>query len=284
MENALRPRQVLGFWRATAVGLTALAASAWLAPATAVMPDAPRLLSHAAGYTIAVKPEGNSGLISGGRGVMQLEWQRDCDGVSFSQHSILSLYQPDGEVVDTELRVASWEAADASTYRFTLDSIVAGERFEEVSGLARRGRDGSVTVRYTAPEEREVVLSADTIFPWQQIRLMFQQAAAKRFHEWQLLLRGESEADPVRVGIHYMGEAGPPADLGVTDALLLPVQGWRYATAYFEDPDAAGPAFETTETMLSSGVIPNAAVTYPDMSMRLTLTTLKALPTPECRG
>ena len=247
-------------------GVVAVAANAASAPA-------PKLLPHSAGYTMQVLPVSQSGAIAGGRGILQLEWRLDCDGVSYSQQSFLTLRNTEGGTVDSAIRIDSWEAADASSYRFLLESGIDGEMTEDVNGLAKRDGSGGITVRYTKPEEKVRKLPASTLFPWQQMRHTFALANSGVQQDWHSILRGEATGDPARVSMHILGNAGPPDD---TEELgdqgdLLPPLGWQISSAFFEDEVDSQPSFEILETMLASGVITKAEITYPDMILRLRL-------------
>ncbi len=270
--------------RSLAVGMAAGAGGLWAAATVAAPPS---LVPHIAAYTMQVSPNGSGAGMFGGRGVLQLEWRRDCQGMAYSQHSLLTLKSDEGAVFDSAVRIESWEAADASTFRFLLESSIEGEVTEEVSGLAARQNDGSVDVRYSLPAEQRRLMPAETVFPWQQTRSVLTGASTGVRQAWYRLLRGEADGDPVGVSVHIAGEEGPPADrteLELPDRTddLLPAQGWRVVSAYFEDAVESEPAFEIAETMLASGVITRATIAYPDMTMRLKLQRLQRSALPEC--
>lgn len=251
--------------------------------------SAPGLVPHMAAYSMQVSPAGNGLGVLGGRGVMQLEWRRDCDGVTYSQQSLLTLNSEDGGVFDSSVRIESWEAADAGTFRFMLESSIEDHVTEEVNGLAERREDGSVDVSYTKPLEEQRRMPPETVFPWQQMRMVLENASTGVRHSWFRLLRGEAEGDPVGVSVQIAGAEGPPADagdLGLRESAseLLPAEGWRVVSAYFEDRVKAEPDFEISETVLASGVITRATIAYPDMTMRLTLQRLQPVPMPDCGG
>lgn len=274
----------LSFLRSLAISIVATAGSL---SATAVVAAPPSLVPHIAAYTMQVSPSGSGGGMFRGRGVLQLEWRRDCEGMAYSQQSLLTLNSDEGAVFDSAVRIESWEAEDASVFRFLLESSIEGEVTEEVSGLAQRRKDGSVDVRYSLPAEQQRHMPAETVFPWQQTRSVLTDAAAGVRQGWYRLLRGEADGDPVGVSVKIVGDEGPPADrgaLGLQDPAddLLPAQGWRVVSAYFENRVESVPAFEIAETMLASGVITRATIAYPDMTMRLKLQRLQRSAPPKC--
>jgi hypothetical protein len=261
-------------------GTVAIVVASCAGSAAAMSP--PKLLPHAAGYTVAIEGAGGLGPISGGRGALKLEWQRDCEGIAYTQHSLLSLSYSDGTNADSEVRIASWEAADASRFRFLMESGTDGEITGSVSGLAKRQPDGSLNVSYSEPERIEVSLPSGIVFPWQQMRRLLAKAASGKTQDWHSLLRGEAEGDPTDVSVRILPmTAALPAGLGEQGA-LLPKAGWQFVSAYFEEPAEAMPSFEISETVLASGVITQADITYPDFTMHIRLAKLIALPLPAC--
>jgi hypothetical protein len=260
--------------------MIALAVGLYGGSAVAMTP--PKLLPHAAGYTITVDVDSGLGAISGGRGALKLEWQRDCEGVSYSQHSVLALNYSDGTSADSEVRIASWEAADASRFRFLMESGTDGQTTESVDGIAKRQSDGSLRVTYSEPERTQTELPPGVVFPWQQMRRLLSKAAAGKTQDWHSLLRGEAEGDPSDVSVRILPMKSPlPTGLGDHGA-LLPKVGWQFVSAYFEEPAEPMPSFEITETVLASGVITQADITYPDFTMHIRLAKLSALPLPVC--
>ena len=259
-----------------------LAVMALSAPASAQgQTSSPGLKTHIAGYTIQISPT-NQSVISGGRGVLQLEWRRDCDGISYTQDSAISLNYPDGDVVDTQLRIINWESNAEDVFRFSLESRVAGETTETVNGLAARNANGRVDLRYSEPEPRTMDLPAGVVFPVQQIHRMFRQAEAQKVSDWYPLLRGEAENDPVQVAVTYIGSVSPPQGFEDAEADLVATSGWRFASAYYESKASAEPSFEIEETILASGVITQARISYPDMILDVKLERVQPVAMPDC--
>lgn len=254
--------------------------------ATAAMAMAPpKLLPHAAGYSVKIEATSTLGSVASGRGALHLEWTRDCDGVAYSQQSVLTLHYNDGTSADSEVRIASWEAADGGSYRFFTKHSIDGEVVSQVDGRADRQDDDSLQVAYAEPEERGEAMPVGTLFPWQQIRRLFDKATAGETRDWHRLLRGEAEGDPADVSVHILPmKSALPAEYENPGDLqdLLPAVGWRFVSAYFEAPVETLPNFEIAETVLASGVITQADITYPDFVMHIRLKKLTRIPMPEC--
>jgi hypothetical protein len=260
-----------------------IAAVGCIGSAAAMTP--PKLLPHAAGYTVKIEATSSLGSVTGGRGALQLEWMQDCDGVAYSQQSLLTLYYNDGSNADSEVRISSWEAADAASYRFFTKHSIDGQVTSEVDGRAERLSDGSLKVAYTEPEEQDQKMPRGIIFPWQQLRRLLDKANAGEVLDWHQLLRGEADGDPADVSVRILPmKTALPAefvDTGNFGDLLRP-EGWRFVSAYFEAPAETLPDFEIAETVLASGVITQADITYPDFVMRIRLNKLTRMPIPVC--
>ncbi len=262
---------------------TVIAAVGFSSAAVAMTP--PKLLPHAASYAVKIEATGSLGSVASGRGALQLEWTRDCVGVAYSQQSLLTLNYNNGTSVDSAVRITSWEAADASSYRFFTKNTINGKVTSEVDGRAKRLADGSLDVTYSAPEEQVQLMPPGIIFPWQQLRRLLGKADAGEAIDWHQLLRGEEAGDPADVSVHILPmKTAMPTDVGEADDLgdLLRPEGWRFVSAYFEAPAETLPDFEIAETILASGVITEADIAYPDFVMHIRLNKLTRVPMPEC--
>ena len=231
MENAVGSFLPLIAKTAISAGVVA-AVVATTAPAAAL--TAPKSLPHAAGYTVKIEAIGTAGSVVSGRGALQLQWQADCDGVAYSQTSLLTLNYSNGSSIDSEVAISSWEAADASSYRFFVKNGVNGQTTSKVDGKANRKPDGSLEVAYTAPNNQKLEMPAGIVFPLQQTQRLLRKANAGETHDWHQILRGEAEGDPAEVSVHIVPTAPEiPTGLGEGLADLLPAKGWRFHQRLF---------------------------------------------------
>lgn len=241
----------------------------------------PEFVPHRAAYMIKVTPHGSASRVVSGSGALALEWERDCEGVTYHQQAVMTIHNQSGRPVKSDVRINSWEAADSSLFRFLLDTRINGALQESVNGMAVRDEAGAVSVSYRSPELAPLAASAQAFFPWQQLRHVLALGRGGQRHDWHDLVRGEATGDPVRVSVQIIGPAEPPEGVEA-EAGLLPDEGWSMVSAYFEDEQDAKPSFEIAETILASGVITKAKVTYERMILDIHLEKISATPLPAC--
>lgn len=166
-------------WGVFALGLSGgfcahAAASAPLAPPpakTGAMESAPplqqkaRIAPHRAIYKIRTVSVKNGGPISNVSGRMEFEWGDVCDGWTIQQRVQMHFVYADGGEEDMESAELSWEAKDGRSYNFNIRRVLDGTETERYRGKAVKNEDGTILVKYTLPEEKNVRLPAGTLFP-----------------------------------------------------------------------------------------------------------------------
>jgi hypothetical protein len=244
----------------------------------------PGSIGFRAAYDITSAPDTSGEAISMS-GLQAMEWLPDCEGGSLQQRIKLSTYVDGREAIRTDISISSWEAADASQYRFFLSVKDTSGKDKVADGTAERSAKG-VTVRYKQPEGLVRELPADTQFPWQHIRAVIKAARNGETAVSATVLRGElPETDPAQVYLQVLGQAEPTSDgkSAVKDpAGLLNEISWRLIGAVFETPGESTPTFETNEVMSSIGVMVSATIQFPELGLRVRLREVEKLPSPEC--
>jgi len=242
-------------------------------------------MPHRALYKIASLPNA-TGDVQGGEGVLALEWDRNCDGVAYSQRGELTLYLPADQESYRTVQMASWEANDASQFRFLLTSKVNGQIVVEVDGHAARDHEDTIAVEYTEPRAEKRELAGRVVFPWQHMRFVFAEAQAGAQSTWSVILRGEAPVvDPTHVRVHILGRQ-PLHNLDRSnvegDVTLLDEPAWRFVSAFFEDRNQIEPAFEMSETILQSGITTEVDLHYSYMTLEVRLVGIERLDMPNC--
>lgn len=139
------------------------------APAVAVPLGQPlearHLAPHRAAYRLSLSRARDPGNISRADGAMLYEVVDACDGWASRQRFTLSLTDRDGTEIETSSDYATYETKDGRRLRFTLTQMTQGAVTQRIAGEAEIGPDGSGTVRYSEPEEKQERLPAGTLLP-----------------------------------------------------------------------------------------------------------------------
>lgn len=167
MRLTLTTALVLG----TLVGMPPAEAQAPAAPgaATAVPQGQPiearHLAAHRAAYRLTLAPQRDPGNIASAQGGMIYELVDACDGWATRQRFTLTLTDREGTEIETASDYSTFETKDGRRLRFTLTQLTQGAVTQRIAGEAELNADGSGTIRYTEPEQREERLAAGTMLP-----------------------------------------------------------------------------------------------------------------------
>ena len=258
--------------------LAAAGGQAAASPAAAV-----DILPHRALYKVSLDKAASGSSIIDVQGRMGFEWRDACDGWAVEQRYAMEFARADGDGSVIQSTYSTWESKAGDIYRFFVKRDRGGgeERIEgkAVMPLPLGSSPGKVT--FSAPEQQELTLPKDTLFPTEHTIRMIQAAASgKRFLRAPVFDGGEPEAPSLISAV--LGK-------GKSDALPTvkaeAVQGTYYPSrlAWF-GPDSEGsePDFEMSIDVLANGIARSILVYYSDFSVRMSLEEVEALPPPAC--
>lgn len=262
----------------TVLGMTAVMAPAGASPATAV-----DILPHRALYKVTLDKASSGSSIVDVQGRMGFEWRDACDGWAVEQRYAMEFSRADGDGSVIQSTYSTWESKAGDIYRFFVKRDRGGgeERIEGKAVMPLPLGSGPGRVTFAEPEEQELKLPKDTLFPTEHTIRMIQAATSgKRFLRAPVFDGGEPEAPSLISAV--MGK-------GRNDALpsikAEAVQGTYYPSrlAWF-GPDSEGsePDFEMSIEVLANGIARMILVHYSDFSVRMSLEEVEALPAPDC--
>ena len=260
------------------LGMTAVMAPAGASPATAV-----DILPHRALYKVTLDQASSGSSIVDVQGRMGFEWRDACDGWAVEQRYAMEFSRADGDGSVIQSTYSTWESKAGDIYRFFVKRDRGGgeERIEGKAVMPLPLGSGPGRVTFAEPEEQELKLPKDTLFPTEHTIRMIQAATSgKRFLRAPVFDGGEPEAPSLISAV--MGK-------GKNDALpsikAEAVQGTYYPSrlAWF-GPDSEGsePDFEMSIEVLANGIARMILVHYSDFSVRMSLEEVEALPAPDC--
>jgi len=252
---------------------------AWTACASGLGAE---LLSHRAIYELKLGPMRNSSGITEMTGRMVTEWAETCDGYTLNQRTITLGRSADGEPMENDYSVASWESRSGLVFRFDVRNVVNGEVQEEFSGKAElegAGKGGQAVFRKPAGETLE--LPPGTVFPTEHTRMLIDRAAAGDRVVTRLLFDG-SGTDGLFEATAFVG----PAIKVAPDSELVPLRrvvGYPLRLAFFHVQEKESlPAYEVGGPLYANGVSGDLIIDYREFSLIATLARVEALPKPQC--
>ena len=278
------------------------AALAGPAPATPgpLPPASANVVPHRALYDISlVRSSSNSQVVSAS-GKMSFEWADACDGWITNQRYDLSYSYRDGDDVQIRNDFVSWEAKDGNKLQFHVRKLVNGDLDEAIEGSAERS-GGQVVAHFTQPEEKDIPLSPETLFPTAHT-LQLMQAVQ---HGPNLLFRKLFDGSDMDSGVSVnavisktpaAGKAEDAADKLPTqktadggegkkaiDSKLLASPAKSVSLAFFATGGGdASPEYEMSFDLHENGVASSMLMNYGDYVLSARLLALEPLPPGGC--
>jgi len=239
------------------------------------------LQPHRAVYRLSLAgTEGQSPLLEV-RGGLVIEWQLACDGWLSRQRLGFVATTEDGQGFSHDVRFSSWEARDGSRLRYSVRSYSGEEVEEEYRGEAWVKNGSGGIASFTEPEEREVTLPPETIFPTDHLRRLLANAAEGR-----------------RIVSHQVFDGwGFDALTQITSAITEPRQmalgdgeaqgekgrAWPVSMAYYNiERGEDVPEFEAGFLLVENGVLRDLSLDYGDFRLDGKLEQLEFLARPAC--
>lgn len=264
--------------RALAMALGTAAGLGLAAPAAAV-----DLAPYRAFYELSLANAFGRSAIVGATGAMSAEWSLSCEGWVAVQRLRMVLETEEGEQLDTDLVMSSFESVDGKSYRFTSRTMHGGSEEERYQGAAWREESGAAgSASYSEPAEATVAFPAGTMFPIQHTRALV--AAAERGDRLLTVPFFDGprpDKSPFIASALVLGAAQPAA---VDGDELLRHRWWPVRIAFFEnDTGVAVPDFEMTAKLQDNGVVREFMFDYGEFSLVARLSRIEGLSVPDCR-
>src|SRR5512134_2652325 len=118
-----------------------------------------QLVPHRAIYELSARPGNGFGSSGSVRGLLTFEISDGCDGWSVNQKAGIDLSPPEGEAVRFEWSQATWEAKDATSYRYVIKEGQPGGQETQKRGELRYdkpGGEGTLTTELPGRSESRI--------------------------------------------------------------------------------------------------------------------------------
>lgn len=243
---------------------------------------ATQLVPHRAIYSVSLSPDSGGSPVIDVDGVMSMSLEKTCDGWIFTQDMKSVITIEDGNTVQLSALFTSWESLDGGSYRFA-SRIQTGMGQLILRGDARMNADGTGVAVYREPEQTEVSLPKDTLFPVSHTIWLIDEAKAGTRSAPRIVFTGSEdlEAELVNAFIGDRITADHPAakEFGA----LAEGDGWPLIMAFYPIASQTGvPTFEMRALQLENGVSPELVMNFGDFATRLMIQSLEPIELPSC--
>lgn len=272
--------------RAAAVAL-ALAAAPASAAEIAHVPLAP----HRAVYDLTLVPSRlmpDKTLLASATGRIVSEFTGSaCDGWINNLSIAVTLRAREGGTSSYEMRLSSFESAEADRYRFISRTLLGERVLDETNGTARRGPDGAVHVELTHPASRSTDLPPGILFHTQYVLAMLDAARTGRTHVEGELFDEGGAGDTAFATTVEIGEAITEAVTEGPTAIeaFRGLRRWPMTVTYllqFGDGRPPVPVYQASGEVYENGVARTLVQNYGWSALRGDLVSLDMLPASPC--
>jgi hypothetical protein len=235
---------------------------------------------HRALYSMSLGQKKANSSIVDVNGRMAFEWRTDCDGWVVEQRYAMHYYSDSRKTREVDTRFTAWESKDGKRYKFYVSNKPGSGSAEKIEGFASRpGASGTGGARFTAPKETSFELPATVLFPSSHTFAMIDLA----------LGGGKFFSAPMFDGSEVEGATSVSAVMGLertdTEARepLLAGKHWPVRIAFFSaGSQSSEPIYEMSVNMHANGVASGMILDYGDITVKVDLQSIEALPQPDC--
>ncbi len=281
VERKCRRGRITGSVRVVLLGVVLLGV-ALAVPPLAVEAGQARLdfAPHRALYSMSLGQKQADSSIVDVDGRMAFEWRADCDGWVVEQRYAMRYFSASSKIREVDTRFTTWESKDGKRYKFYVANKPGSGSPEKIEGFASHpGASGTGAARFTAPEQTDFELPAAVLFPSSHTFAMIDLA----------LGGGKFFSAPMFDGSEVEGATSVSAVMGLertdTEAKepLLAGKHWPVRMAFFSDgSQSSEPTYEMSVNMHANGVASGMVLDYGDITVKVDLQSIEALPQPDC--
>ncbi len=277
-----------------AAGVAALTCvlAALLAPRATAQTAPPPLAPHRAVYDLTLLKAEGAKAPSEARGRITFDFSGSaCDGYIQNVRQLTQLQPQEGDTQVSDMRSATFEAADASDFRFKITTKVSNPESsgasEETDGVAKKRRTtGDLEIDLNKPKRGKLDYSGPILFPTEHLRKILQTA---RDGEKMLAARvydasgdGSKRFDTLTI-IGAPLKVEPPEKPFQVEAFKN-LRRWPITISYF-DPEQKDqpPSYVLSLELFDNGVTYSMKLDYGDFVLGAKSSSLTLLPPPKCK-
>jgi hypothetical protein len=259
-----------------------------LSPGACPTAEIVSLTPHRAVYALNLISARDNTNIAAVSGRAVTEWSGShCDGYVQSQRIFTVIEDMEGPVRNSDIRLNSYEAADGSSYSFSLDYFYNGVRVENFRGEAHREDDTAAgEIQLVQPRKTVIVMPEGTLFPTQLILKLATLARQGRRENFQGPSFDSSDFEKILQLSAVIGRAKlllPPERKIEGKEIIQNMRAAPVAVSYFDEGRRDGlPEYELSFPLYENGVAGDMRIDYGEFVISAELIYLKELPKNDC--
>jgi hypothetical protein len=240
-----------------------------------------QLTSHQAVYDLKLEDLAENSGLEAVRGRIVMKVEQQCDGLIVNQRMVLEMSTFEGNILISDNTQSVWEDNDGRMMRFDMSSMLNGQVIEKYSGIAEH-RDNGTIVEFSEPDQPDMELPSDAVFPGEHTRMILKAAAAGKNLLSAKVYDGNGEE----------GLSDTLAVIGKAQSLLEPIETvkalkgqtyWPLQISFFDlSQQQTEPDYKVTMKIFGNGIATDLFLNYSDFSLRGEVSELTLLPEENC--
>ena len=242
----------------------------------------PDMAAHRAIYDLSLLKSSNGGPESA-RGRIVVEFSGSaCDGYVQTMRQVLQLSASEGEAAQLDYRSTTFEAGDATRFRFSRDNKKSGEPADKAEGAVEK-RNRGILLMISKPKRKQLDLPEGTLFPTEHMRRLIQAARNGETRFSAPLFDGADEDNRVFDTVVTIGPRKEGTDGQSFTAPLANMPYWPMSMSFFEREKGDGvPAQTMRFNVYNNGVIGTIVIDFGDFALSGKLQGLEMLKASTC--
>ncbi len=240
--------------------------------------------SHRAVYELSLEKGSGAKAPAQARGRIAFDFAASCEGYVQNFRQITELQPAEGATKLSDMRSATFEALDASSYRFNVQTRVENTLAESVDGKAQKS-GGMLGIDIVKPK-RHLDLDGPVLFPTEHLRKVIAAArAGERLIEARVY-DGTGEGDKAFDTLAIIGKAAaaPAPEKAAQNDALKGMARWPTAVSYFEQGKRDGqPIYVLSFDLYENGISRALKLDYGDFVLKGEMTELAVSSSPTCK-
>lgn len=248
--------------------------------------EAPPLASHRAVYELSLDKATGSKAPAQARGRIVFDFTASCEGYVQNFRQVTELQPAEGATKQSDMISATYEALDASDYRFKVETKVDSAGKEEVDGKARKAKDSHVAIDLVRPRRGHVDIEGAAFFPSEHLLRIIAAARAGESLLEARVYDGTGEGDKAFDTLTVIGKpiATPAPEKAAQGPGLQGMKRWRVAVSYFEPGKRDGqPIYVLSFDLYENGVSRALSLDYGNFVLKGDMKELTLQPATNCK-
>jgi hypothetical protein len=246
------------------------------------------LAPHRVVYDLALVRSAGTRSIEDARGRIAFDFTGDaCEGYALRFRQVTEIAMAESGRRVSDLRTATFESPDGSSFRFKIDSVMEPLR-RQIDGEAERDGDGQVVARLKAPKRDHVALNGRPVFPTAHMRALIEAARAGRPTLAVQVFDGAEDGEKVYDTLAVIGRRiGPGEGAAVEPALaagpMADQPRWPVKVTYFAPGQGERtPLYSLSFELYENGISRALVLDYGEFALTGTLSSFELLPAKPC--